>query len=206
VHFRIIVVVLQSLFTFACCSFKSAASLTAYIQTIGHNQNVIACLASKLTKIELVSMNSTEEIVTNNVMRPVPSKIEIDYKKSKVHRSTISKENKKVLNEWLQNNIDNPYALPHDIDYLIEQTGLSEKSIRVWLNNRRGKDKNLQTSYFSLNDKIKMIRFYQDVCNHPGPKDLENLSIELGKDWKRIRSFFNSERYAEKQFLKRAKI
>ena len=103
----------------------------------------------------------------------------------------------------MQDHIVNPYASEHDISQIKQKTGLSEKSIRSWLNNQRATKKELQVQYFTLEDKIKMMRFYKTNSKHPGPSDLELLSKELKKDCKRIRIFFANERFLERQFLKR---
>jgi hypothetical protein len=114
---------------------------------------------------------------------------------------TISKNNQNILNDWLQEHANYPYPSECDCKEMELKTGLSEKRIRDWLNWQRTKNKKLQVSYFSIEDKIKMVQFYNHVSKQPGPQDFEALAKELQKDWKHIRTFFNNERFAEKKYL-----
>ena len=52
-------------------------------------------------------------------------------------RSPLSKQNVKVLEDWLSYNKNYPYPSPEDLEKLQYQTGLRKKQIRVWLTNYR---------------------------------------------------------------------
>lgn len=56
---------------------------------------------------------------------------------SRKSREPLSKENVKILEEWLNDNMDYPYPGPVDLDELHIKTSLSKKKIRVWLTNYR---------------------------------------------------------------------
>jgi hypothetical protein len=92
------------------------------------------------------------------------------YKISRGKYITISKNNQKILNDWLQEHAKYPYPTECDCKEKERKTGLSEKRIRDWFNWQRTKNKKLQVSYFSIEDKIKMMQFYNDISKQPGLK------------------------------------
>lgn len=54
-------------------------------------------------------------------------------------RPNFSPGVKKILNEWLMNNIKNPYPTKSEITVLEQKTGLTNKQIRVYLTNNRSR-------------------------------------------------------------------
>ena len=49
----------------------------------------------------------------------------------------MSKENIKVLEEWLEENKEYPYPKQEDLEKLQVKTGLRKRQIRVWFTNYR---------------------------------------------------------------------
>jgi hypothetical protein len=60
---------------------------------------------------------------------------------------------------------------------LISKTQSDEKSIRRWLYNKRYRTQTHQRKGFNDIDKKVLLQFFQNQNNHPGPADLELLSI-----------------------------
>ncbi len=56
-----------------------------------------------------------------------------------LEKKKISPENKRVLQSWLDLNIDNPYATKEEFEDLKTLTNLSQLVIKRWLQNRRSK-------------------------------------------------------------------
>lgn len=52
-------------------------------------------------------------------------------------RSNYSPEVTKILMEWFENNLDNPYPCESDRIKMCRATGLTRKQLRVWLINAR---------------------------------------------------------------------
>jgi hypothetical protein len=229
---KISVCVLSALFEFACCSCKKAYGHSKYwsfkilnmMQSFNNLKKYLFDKKPETNNFRNWShtpkvSTATKDLSTQHNTTPALNYVKISDQadehrqalRCQMNRSrskyiTISKENRHILNNWLQDNIDYPYATQFDIKALQTQTGLSEKRIRDWLNWQRTNKKELQVPYFSIEDKIIMMRFYNDVSKHPGPQDLELLSNKLQRDWKRIRMFFNKERFVEKNYLLQKRI
>lgn len=58
----------------------------------------------------------------------------------------LPKETLDVLNEWYQENIENPYLTRDDINMLKSRTSLSENQIKNWASNKRRKRKETKIS------------------------------------------------------------
>jgi hypothetical protein len=55
-------------------------------------------------------------------------------------------------------------------------TGLSEKQIKRWLENKRSKLETKPYKCFTPDEKKILLEFFQNQNNHPGPADLFYLS------------------------------
>ena len=117
-----------------------------------------------------------------------------------INKRTNSKTSvhaKSVLDDWYKKHESYPYASAKDIDSLSLITNLEAKQIRRWLENKR-KNKENSTKYrekFSMAEKTVLKTFFQTKSNHPGPQDLHYLQNCLNKDEKKIRAWFNHERF-----------
>jgi hypothetical protein len=111
----------------------------------------------------------------------------------------LSPNNKNVLKQWLQNNLDWPYASDSQLQILCSKTGLEIQQIQTWLRNQRKHSVTMtkKMTYFTEDDKMVLRSFFLNKSKHPGPLDLDNLVNVLKKDKKKIRSFFEQERFKE---------
>lgn len=58
----------------------------------------------------------------------------------------LPKETIAVLNEWFNDNIENPYVQKEDISYLKAKTNLQASQIKNWVSNKRRKRKGSKVS------------------------------------------------------------
>jgi hypothetical protein len=128
-----------------------------------------------------------------------------DERKSPVKkkkRAVLSFASKAVLENWFHENKSHPYAKKETLIQLSVKTGIPEFKIQRWIEHKRSvltKDTNIKPHlYFSINDKKILVNFFQNQTSHPGPGDLTLLSKILGKDEKKIREWFNNQRYKAK--------
>jgi hypothetical protein len=124
-------------------------------------------------------------------------------KKKGTKRTEFSDNVKKHLQDWFNKNKSHPYASKFDLKQLSKETGLSEIQISDWVNNMRKRKiefKIPRQEYFTIQDKQIMLQFFDEISNRPGPSDLDQLSRAISKDTRKIRSFFNSERFKRKHF------
>jgi hypothetical protein len=115
----------------------------------------------------------------------------------------LSKENKKILKEWLYSNKECPYATVSDMETLIIRTRLSPTQIKNWLKNQRQNCSFLKKKnpYFSDIETETLKSFYI-IKQHPGPKDLLDLAAKLNKDKNKINRFFINERFKQNKLKK----
>ena len=116
-------------------------------------------------------------------------------------RQEISINAKQILENWFQSNISYPYATSSDIIELSSSTKLDEQKIKNWLQNKRNRTKNadinnrIPVKCFSLEDKKILTNYFQKNTEHPGPEDLTYLKNMIKKDEKKIRQWFNHQRF-----------
>ena len=73
----------------------------------------------------------------------------IDYQKESNEQTIINYstkkffkiEQKKILNNWFENNLNNPYLKNSDLINLSKETGLTNKQIRTYFINKRIRSK-----------------------------------------------------------------
>ena len=108
---------------------------------------------------------------------------------------------KRILETWWENNKEYPFASKTDITELSIRTQLDEKKITNWLNNKRMRSKILEKprKCFTENDKQILSNFFTTRTENPGLNDLILLSKIINKDEKKIRAWFNRQRYQKKQ-------
>ncbi len=75
-------------------------------------------------------------------------------------------------------------------------TGIEERKIKRWLDNRRLKDTTKPRKLFTDDDNA-LLNFFENQYCHPGPADLSLLSNLVQKDCKKIQAWF-----ARKRFIK----
>ena len=122
---------------------------------------------------------------------------------SKFSKTKISAKDKAVLENWLEKNRSHPYANHSEFAQLALQTNLSELKIKRWLENKRAKQNmNCGVKHakcFNEEEKSILKKFYDTKQKHPGPEDLSILENIIKKDQKKIRAWFNNQRYKERK-------
>lgn len=135
-------------------------------------------------------------------------KLENIKRKEKLVKSDISK---KILESWFEVNKNHPYVTQSVIIELSLKTNLDFDSVKRWIENKRTRTKDLSVvkgtknnranQYFTCEDNAILKNFYKFKSNHPGPKDLELLKTLIEKDEKKIRNWFNLERFRQKKLV-----
>ena len=122
---------------------------------------------------------------------------------SSIIKPILSKKAKEILEIWFEHNRSHPYASQSDITELAIKTNSDHKKIKKWLANKRMRLKQQAEikpfKCFTEDDKSKLIHFYQTISNHPGPADFTMLAKVIDKDVKKIRQWFNNQRFKERQ-------
>lgn len=77
---------------------------------------------------------------------------------------------------------------------------MEAQQIRLWLANKRSSTQtnNKYRTPFTNEEKSILYNFFRSKTEHPGPQDLEYLQNIINKDMKKIRAWFNKERYKTK--------
>lgn len=113
--------------------------------------------------------------------------------------------NKTILENWFEANKNHPYAASSVINQLCLMTSLDFQTVKRWIENKRTRSKDSSSikgskkqrinEYFTQNDREILSNFFKTISEHPGPRDIDLLNQFIQKDSKKIRNWFNSERF-----------
>ncbi len=162
-------------FAFTINSFKLIfLVIYAVIYCLNGLINFITCILKTL--ITKRSLRNQETIIQN---RPQPQKKRINIRC------------KKILEAWYQNNITHPYASKFELNELLLLTGIEERKIKRWLDNRRLKDTTKPRKLFTDDDNALLKNFFENF--------LSLLSYLVQKDCKKIQAWFARKRFIKKK-------
>ena len=117
-------------------------------------------------------------------------------------KEAIDKKSKLELEKWFESNKHNPYPTNNEVTILALKTNLNAKKVKKWIENKRTrshfKTNNINQSNFNSDDKIILRKYFNTKTKHPGPEELAILEWAINKDKKKIRAWFNSQRFKEK--------
>ena len=123
-------------------------------------------------------------------------------KKTISQRVGLDLRSKMILENWFETNKSHPYATKTDLRILELKTFINKQKIKKWIENKRAHSIQTTLSHqrliFSKEEKIILEDFFNLKTNYPGPEDLSYLAIIIQKDIKKIRSWFNNQRYKVK--------
>jgi hypothetical protein len=120
----------------------------------------------------------------------------------------MSLKSKFILQKWLDNNIDEPYASRETRHNLAKLTKLSVNEVDQWLLSARRKlkrkNKNINFKNNRLdNEKTRVLMdFFNNISYRPGPLDIEQLAKRLCLNEKKVYSWFVVQRFKEKQAIR----
>jgi RNase adaptor protein for sRNA GlmZ degradation len=120
------------------------------------------------------------------------------------NKKTLDHVAKLELERWFESRKLHPYASNTDIQVLALKTKVEENKIKKWIENKRTRSKlkasanDTSITYLSKNDKIILRNFYNSKTKHPGPEDLIILENVIQKEKTKIRSWFNNQRFRDK--------
>ena len=90
----------------------------------------------------------------------------------------------------------------NEIDQLSSITKLEREKIKRWLENkRRSKKIPTRRNHLTSEEKFILQNYFETTTDHPGPQDLNYLKGVINKDEKKIRAWFNQERYKLKNIF-----
>jgi hypothetical protein len=114
-------------------------------------------------------------------------------------KRVISKESKTILEDWLKNNIHQPYASFDEKTELSKKTHLSLKQVTYWLNNKR---KKLEKNFFyriPYDKRNQLNEYFQQVNQRPSKSEIIKLAVMLQVPDQKIASWFASKRFISKK-------
>ena len=123
----------------------------------------------------------------------------------KPKKKFIQKHSKEILEAWYRDNIMHPYASISEMNELHLLTGFEHIRIKRWLENRRIKQSKTETKprkLFTPGEKSILLDFFNNNSNHHGPADISVSANLVGKDSKKIESWFSRQRFLKKTFKK----
>ena len=109
----------------------------------------------------------------------------------------------RLLEEWFQSHISQPYPNHNTKVVLSNQTNYSVAKIGKWFRNRRNKLNNIKSSenknQLSLKSKIIISDFFVNVNKNPTNEQLKYLSECSEVNIKQLRARFSYLRFNDKQ-------